>query len=521
MGHGIGIDVGTTNVKVALVEASGAIVTSASRPLTSLRVDGTAEQDAGALWDAVVDAVREATAGAPAAGLDVDAICVCSQYSSIVPVDADGRPVAPMTLYWDHRGTARSWEVMERHPEALATFLEHHGIPPIGSGLSLGHILSFQHDDPDVHARTAAYLEPMDYVNARLTGRIAATQCTMFMSQLCDNRTVGTTEYDPELVRLSGVDASRLPHLVPVDGVVGEIRADVAAQLGVARGATVHAGMNDSHAGAFAAGVFAPGRGGLAIGTTAVLLDTVDDKRADLDVELVSMPSPVPGRYLAWAENGIAGKAVEHVLEHVVFAADELADHFSDDFFAALDDGIAASPPGSRGVLFLPWLAGSMAPAANARMRGAFLNLSLETRRTDLVRAMVEGTALNVAWLLPAVERFTGQAIEELAFFGGAARSKGWAQILADVLDRPVVALRDPDRSVARAMGLLALERSGIVDAGAAAHVDAGATYDPRAGLRRVYDAAGEQFVAAFGALRPIYEALASAAEETQEGATP
>ena len=139
------------------------------------RVDGTAEQDAVALWDAVVDAVRQTTAEAPAAGLDVDAICVCSQYSSIVPVDAEGRPVAPMTLYWDHRGTARSWEVMEHHPEALATFLEHHGIPPIGSGLSLGHILSFQHDDPDVHARTAAYLEPMDYVNARLTGRIAAT----------------------------------------------------------------------------------------------------------------------------------------------------------------------------------------------------------------------------------------------------------------------------------------------------------------------------------------------------------
>ena len=146
----------------------------------------------------------------------------------------------------------------------------------------------------------------------------------MFMAQLCDNRAVGVTEYDAELVRLAGVDASRLPPLVAIDGVAGEILPEVAADLGLPTGITVAAAMNDSQAGAFASDAFAPGRGGLAIGTTAVLLDTVDDKRTDLDVELVSMPSPVPGRYLAWAENGIAGKAVEHVLANVLCATDAL-----------------------------------------------------------------------------------------------------------------------------------------------------------------------------------------------------
>jgi xylulokinase len=266
--------------------------------------------------------------------------------------------------------------------------------------------------------------------------------------------------------------------------------------------------MNDSHAGAFASGAFRPGRGGLAIGTTAVLLDTVDTQRVDLDDELVALPAPIRGRYLAWAENGIAGKAVEHVLEHVLYASDELGDHATDDHFAALDRVVESVEPGSNGVLFMPYLAGAMAPAADTKVRGGFLNLSLDTRRTDLVRAMVEGTAHNVRRLLPVVERFTGNPIEELVFFGGAARSQAWAQVLADVLDRPVSALADPDRAVARAVALVALARHGEIADDPDAFVRVAQVYDPAPGRRDVYDRVHPQFVAAFDALRPIYHAL-------------
>jgi xylulokinase len=100
-------------------------------------------------------------------------------------------------------------------------WIDHHGIPPIGSGLSLGHMLHLQHDRPEVHAKTAAWLEVMDLVTARLTGVISATQSTMFTAQLCDNRTLGVTTYDPDLVSMSGIDAGRLPDLVAPDAVVG------------------------------------------------------------------------------------------------------------------------------------------------------------------------------------------------------------------------------------------------------------------------------------------------------------
>src|SRR5262245_944855 len=509
MGHAIGIDVGTTNAKVALVADDGRLVASATRGIASRRAGDVAEQDPGALWQAVVDGVRAVTAREPRAAADVVTIGVCSQYSSIVPVNADGAALADLVLYLDQRGTAASWAIMERHPDAFAQWVERHGIPPVGSGLSLGHILFFQHERPEVHAAAAAYLEVMDFVNLRLTGRTAATQCTTFTVQLCDNRTLGVTRYDDDLVRMAGVDASKLPPLIPVDGVVGVLRASVAAELGLPPRAVVYAAMNDSQAAAFATGAFRQGRGGVVVGTTAVLLDDITHKANDLEHQLVSMPSPVAGKYLAWAENGIAGKAVEHVLRDIIYATDVLGDHAVDDAFAALDAALAAVPAGSNGVLFLPWLNGSLAPQPSGSSRGAFLNLSLDVGRRELVRAAIEGTAHNLAWLVPHVEAFTGQPMAELVFGGGAARSRGWAQILADVLERPVAVLANPDAAVARAVGLVALERHGVL---AASDVEAlagtTATYEPTTAHRDRYNRMHAQFVAAFEALRPIHQAL-------------
>jgi len=223
------------------------------------------------------------------------------------------------------------------------------------------------------------------------------------------------------------------------------------------------------------------------------------------------MPAPYPDRYVVCAENGLGGKVLEHVLQNLVYAADELGDHRSDDPFAFLDDALAATRAGAGGVLFLPWLSGAMAPQGGNAMRGGFLNMSLETTRRDLVRAVVEGVAHNLRWLLDPVEEFTGEPVREVALAGGAARSHRWCQVLADVLDRTVVALNFPDVAIARATALLALQRAGLL---ARDDLDreppAGARrFEPEAGHRQLYADRHGQFEAAYAALLPISEALA------------
>lgn len=495
----LGIDVGTTNVKAALVGADGTVHATASRNLVA-DVDGDrAELDADAQWLAVVDAARECVAAAPEAAAAVVAVGVDSQYSSIVPVDAHGRPVAPMRLWSDRRGTDRSFAILGEHEDAFLGFIERHGIPPVGGGLSLGHILHLQHDCPDVHARTAAYLEPMDHLNARLTGRIAANQATQFMSQLVDNRSLGQTTYDDVLLGWSGVDPSRLPPLLPMDEPVGTVRSEVAAQLGIPGAAVVYAGVNDTQAGSVATDAFRAGRAGLSIGTTSVLVDDIATKEVDLDHEVLSCPGPFTDRYLVFAENGLGGKPLEHVLQNVVHTGG----------FDTLDEVLATVPPGSGGVLFLPWLRGSMAPANDTNMRGGYVNMSLETGCNELVRATCEGVAHNLAWLLPHVEALTGDRIEELVFVGGAARSAGWAQVVADVLGRPVQVPDRPEIAIARATALLALHRHGAIERAAlAASASTGEAHEPDGAAHEVYVRHQPQFEAVFDALRPISAAL-------------
>ena len=503
--HALGIDVGSTNVKVALVDADGQLHASASRPLATRHDGQVAEQDPDAIWSAVTGAVREVTGSQPARAAQVVSLGVCSQYSSIVAVDAAGDAISPVLMYTDQRGTDRCWDLMAEDPDAFDTWVERHGIPPIGGGLSLAHLLHLQHERPELHERSAAYLEVVDLVNLRLTGRAAATQCTMFAAQLCDNRTVGTTTYDEELLRRSGVDADRLPELVPVDGAVGELDAATAASLGLPPGAVVRAGMNDTQAAAFATGTAievdgAPARCGVVIGTTAVMVRPLRHKAVDLEREVLSMPAPIPDRHLVMAENGLAGRAVEHALGTLSPAGGPPP-------FDELADALRSSPPGAGGVLFLPWLGGSMSPSSSSRIRGGFVNMSLSTTRADLLRATVEGVARNLRWLAPAVDDQAGAPADPRVLAGGAARSRGWAQAVADVLGRPVEVLERPEVAAARAVAVVALRRTTGGDP-TEVGIDVAERLEPDPAATAEHDRLQPAFEDAFTALRPVCEAL-------------
>jgi xylulokinase len=272
----------------------------------------------------------------------------------------------------------------------------------------------------------------------------------------------------------------------------------------------VFAGTNDTATAAVATGAFAPGRAGISIGTTSVLVDEVHAFRVDLDHQIFSMPAPFPQQYVVCAENGLGGRVLEHWLRNLVYTADELGDHAADDPFTALDAALHAGRPGAGGVMFLPWLAGASAPQGGSAMRGGFVNMSLETTRRDLARAVAEGVAHNLRALLEPVEAFTGNPVQEIALVGGAARSAAWCQILADILDRPVVAPTAPDVAIARATALLALQRAGewsLDDLGREPSSDV-RRYEPEPANRALFADRHHQFEAAYAALLPISEAL-------------
>ena len=429
----LAVDLGTSGVRVAAVDPEGRSHGAATRSLPiHFGPDGAAEEDPEEIWRAFAAAVGEALGQEPGAAGRVQAILCDSQYSSLVPVDAAGLPVGPLVLYLDRRGAAPSDALVKAHPELWSLWIERHGMPSPGGGSdSLAHWLWFQTERPDVHAKARAYVEPADYLTARLTGRVTANVCTLFPLLLTDNRRGSEGGWCEELIEASGVDRSRLPELVPPESVVGELRPEHATAWGLPPGVRVYSGVNDTQALTFGTASHLGGRLGVSIGTTLVPTTVVESMRADLAHFLLTQPASIPDRHLVMAEGGLAGKALEFVLEQLVYTDDPLGDHRRADPFAHLDEVVAATPPGADGVVFLPWLAGLWAPAGDGRARGAFLNLSLGTGRPHLVRAVLEGVACQLAWLLPPIEALTGRTADELVFAGGGAESEAWAQIRA------------------------------------------------------------------------------------------
>ncbi len=504
----LAVDLGTGGVRVALVDAAGRALASATRPVAMRLGPGrAAEQDPEEIWRAFAQCAETALAHAPAAAPRVAALLCGSQFSSLVPVDRRGLPLGPLVLYLDGRGAPHSRALTGRRPELWKLWLERHGMPSAGGGAdSLAHLLWFQAERPEVHAATHAYVEPMDYLTARLAGRVTANVCTAFPLLLTDNRRGSAGGWCDELIEAAGVDRAKLPELVAPDAVVGELLPEHAKAFGLPPGVRVLSAINDTCALTFGTASHVGDHLGVSIGTTLVVTTLLPEMRSDLGHFLLTQPAPIPGRHVLMAEGGLGGKALEFVLEKLIHARDALGDHRSEDPYAALDAAVGAAPPGAGGVIFLPWLTGIWAPAGDASARGAFLNLGLDTTREHLVRAVLEGVACQLRWLLPHVETFTGRRHDELVFGAGGASSDAWAQILADVCDRPVRQLAVPRLTNCRGAAILAFHRLGLVDLAAAeALLVERRRYEPRPALRGLYDDLAGRFVLAHERLGPVF----------------
>ena len=507
----LSIDLGTGGPKVALVADDGTIAASAIRPVTTLWLGpDAAEQDPEEVWDAIVSAAQQVVREADVPADAILAVSCTSQYFSIVPIDEGGRPVGNMIPWMDGRGSPYAQQIYAEHPETPIRWIEIVGMPPLPSGNdSLSHMLFLKNERPEIYERAAKLVEPADYVTTRLTGTCASNSCTAFAQLLTDNRQLDAVAYHDDLIRMSGIDREKLPDLVPVGSCLGTVEKEIAKEIGLSADTKVFAAVNDTHAASIGTGVYRKGHGAINIGTTCQVLAFVGSMKTDLDNWILSMPSPIADQYMVMSEVGLGGKPLEHFLTQMVFAEDALADHSTADPFANVEKALSTTPAGSGGLLYLPWLAGSQSPRANASMRGGFLNISLETTRAHMLRAVIEGVTFSLRWVLPAVESFIEDEFESLQFSGGGAVSAEWAQTMADVMNRPVHQLAEPRFVNNRGTAFLAFEKLGIASLSEVDKVcKIGHTYQPKPENRKIYDQLFEQFVAAWDRNLPIFEAL-------------
>jgi xylulokinase len=462
--HVLAIDLGTSALKVALVAITGPVagqVVAAEQETcqVTLLPGGGAEQDPGQWWDLITRAASRLMARATIPAESVVAVCCTAQWSGTVPVDEQGQPIHNAIIWMDSRGapyvrriTGGAVRVQGYGVGKLARWLRSTaGIPAQSGKDPIAHILWLKHTEPETYQRAHAFLEPKDWLNARLTGRLAASFDSIALHWVTDNRHLDRIHYDPALLRLAGIDRARLPELKAATDILGPLSPAPAAALGVPPGIPVVVGTPDLQSAAIGSGATRDYQAHLYVGTSSWLTCHLPGKKTDLRHNMAALPAPIPGRYFVANEQETAGAALTFLRDRV-FGSEGPAGSAYREF----DRMAARARPGSQGVIFTPWLYGERTPVEDRFVRGGFHNLSLSASRDDLVRAVFEGVALNTRWLLAAVEQFTGHRLEPIRFIGGGARSDVWCQIFADVLGRTIEQVADPVNANARGAALLA-----------------------------------------------------------------
>lgn len=517
--HVLAIDLGTGGPKVGLVDDTGRVLASAfERTATTFLPGGGAEHDANEWWSSILRTSKRVLAQAAVPADSIVAVACTSLWSVTVAVDANGDPLMPAISWLDTRGGKYNREIVRGTPQIagyglfkLLRYLRVVGSPPSLSGVdATGHMLFIQHERPEIYRRTHKFLEPMDFINLRLTGRAVATQSTTLPMFLADNRRTDISVYDDWAVRTSGIDPAKLPELIPNDGIVGTLLPSVAVELGLLPNTIVMAGAGDNHTSAIGSGAVHDFDAVAVLGTSGMLCCHVPFKKTDISNMIFTMPSPLPGRRLIFGDLGNNGKVLDSFLSNQVFFRDAFGGmEHAPDVYDRMNQVAEQSPPGSDGLLFLPWFNGTLCPQGDAAMRGGFLNLSHSTTRAHMTRAVLEGMAYNWRWLLGPAEKFVGRRFPFLRLSGGGAQSNTWAQIMADVLNRPIHQQADPRNGNVLGIAFLAFLRLGRVqleDIPSMVHI--AHVFEPRPENRAVYDRLFTQFMACQKRLTPVFHAL-------------
>ena len=474
-------DIGTTGVKTCLFDVSNEIkmVGSASCGYGLYTFpNGGAEQHADEWWDGMCRSTREMLASASIDPSEIKGISFCSQMQGLVLVDREGVPVRHPMSYMDQRaskqieeGLGRGFKIAGMNAVRLLKSLRATGAVSASVKDPMWKYLWVKEEEPDAFARACKWLDVKEYLICRCTGRMIMTEDSAFSTFLMETRN-GKRSWNEGLCRMFGVDMNHLPEIIKTTDQVGPLRAEQAAQLGLAEGTPVYGGGGDAALIGIGAGCVRTGDTHIYCGTSGWVATITDKQAVDTTNMIAAAVGAQPGLYNYFAEMETAGKSLEWVKDHL--ALDEIGiymekkditgsmEHIYTSLYDYMSEVVAKSEPGAGGVIFAPWLHGNRCPFEDAKAGGMFFNISLDTGKTEMIRAVVEGVCYHLRWMLECGEKKV-KASDTIRFCGGGALSPVTSQILADILGRAVEVPNQPQNVGSVGAALTAAVGAGAI----------------------------------------------------------
>ncbi|MCP4750165.1 MAG: hypothetical protein GY866_04695 [Proteobacteria bacterium] len=443
-------DLGTSGTKAVLIDIDGTVVASAeSRYEVHYSADGGAEQDPEDWWRAIVETTRELMAETGADSKRIVGLSMSAQMVGTLPVDDSGRPLRRAMIWLDARA--------EREAEILR---EKTGYDFISGKAPSAKVFWIMRHEPEIYARTHKMLDCKDFLQFRMTG-VYATDHSLSVATTYFNP--WSRQWWPEVLEAMGLPAEKLPTPMPSTDIVGRLTAQAAQELGLAEGTPVVGGGGDMPCAAIGSGAISPGHGHLYLGTSAWVMTGTEE--FVLSAEGIAPSVGCDSRaYLLGGEMDNAGGCLKWFQRNLVGKEDEEAAAENDEsILQYMDRRSAEVPPGSEGLVFLPWMWGERSPLDDDNVRGGFANLGLNHTKWHMNRAILEGVGYHLRWIFDAVEK-AGFPQTEVNVIGGGATTAIWLQILADTTNVKLLQVEKPLDACARGAAMTAAVGLGFYE---------------------------------------------------------
>ncbi|SDZ55796.1 xylulokinase [Evansella caseinilytica] len=424
MKYVLGVDLGTSAVKVLLVNEAGKVCSEASReyPLIQEKA-GFSEQNPEEWVEKTLLAIKDITSGMEDADA-IEGMSFSGQMHGLVLLDKENRVLRPGILWNDTRTTKECREIETTlGKERLLALTKN----PALEGFTLPKILWVKKHEPEIFDKAAVFLLPKDYLRYRLTGAIHSEYSDAAGTLLLD---VSGKKWSKEICDAFELSLDICPPLVASHAKVGGLLPEVAAETGLRAETGVYAGGADNACGAIGAGILEDGKTLCSVGTSGVVLSYESASDKDFAGKVHYFNHGDEAAFYTMGVTLAAGYSLSWFKD--VFAADE--------DFSQLVKAIEESPIGAKGLLFTPYIVGERTPHANADIRGSFIGAHSGHEKRDFTRAVVEGITFS---LNESIEIFreSGKEIKTIISIGGGAKSEAWLQIQADVFQADIVKL--------------------------------------------------------------------------------
>ncbi|HUJ23466.1 MAG TPA: xylulokinase [Bryobacteraceae bacterium] len=441
----MGIDVGTGGTRALVVDERGRIRAGCTAPHEEMRMErpAWAEQRPEDWWEAAVQAIRGALREAGVSGREVRGIGLSGQMHGLVILDRDNAVIRPSLIWCDQRSQAQVDAI--NRTVGTANVLSYTANPVL-TGFTLPKLLWVRDNEPERYERVRKMLLPKDYVRFRLTGEFATEVSDASGTALFD---VIRREWSTRMIEALGLDHAILPSCYESTEVSGKVSQSVAGLTGLVAGTPVVGGGGDQASSAVGNGIVELGFVSCTLGTSGVVFAHMEQVAYDPLGRVHTFCHAVPGKWHVMGVTQGAGLSLQWFRNQLAPGAD----------YDTLTADAAKSPAGAHGLFWLPYLMGERTPHLDASARGGWIGLTAKHTRADLIRSVIEGVSYSQKDCLEIIEQL-GVSVRSVRVSGGGGKSAFWRQVLADILEKPVVTLETQEGS-AYGAALLALVGTG------------------------------------------------------------